>query len=222
MRREYAQIIHTSGQHLLSVVNSVLDMSQMEAGALRLSREEFSFSELIDECCEMMHLQAQAAGIMLRRQLQRDAQQMFADKRACRQIVINLLSNAIKFTPQGGSVTIHAQQAGQDVLVAISDTGCGIAPEHLPHLGNPFFQARGEHAQPEGTGLGLSVVKGLVALHGGAMKIESALDQGTCVTFRLPLDSRSPSVSHDGVTDLSMPQNSAVPLPDMTMVKKIA
>lgn len=223
IRREYASIIHTSGQHLLSIVNSILDMSQMEAGALRLSREEFSFAALVDECCEMMNLQAQEAGVILHRQVQRDVQNIFADQRACRQIVINLLSNAIKFTPHGGHVTVHAQQAGQDVLVAIRDTGCGIAPEHLPHIGNPFFQARGDGPQMfEGTGLGLSVVKGLIALHGGSMTLESIVDQGTCVTFRLPLDCRSAATNPEGLVDKSMPQPVAVPLPDMMMVKKIA
>ncbi len=228
LRREYAGIIHASGQHLLSLVNSILDMSQIEAGALPLTHEELCFADLVDECCDMMRLQAEQAGIVLRRQVQRDAHDMLADKRACRQILINLVSNAIKFTPRGGSVTIHAQQAGQDLLLAISDTGRGIAPEHMAQLGQAYYQAQMRDAQAvEGTGLGLALVKDLVTLQGGAMKIESTLGQGTCVTIRLPLDGRSQAIGQTtdrerSFATLSVPQPVAAPLSDMMMVKKIA
>ncbi len=224
LRREYAGIIHASGQHLLSLVNSILDMSQIEAGVLPLVQEDLRFADLVDECCDMMRLQAEQAGIVLRRQVQRDAHDMVADKRACKQILINLVSNAIKFTQRGGSVTIHAQQAGQDLLLAISDTGRGIAPEHMAQLGQAFYQAKARDAQPvEGSGLGLALVKGLVTLQGGAMKIESTLGQGTCVTIRLPLDGRSQTAGHElPALDSFAPQNLAASLPAMTMVKKIA
>lgn len=223
-RREYAAIIHASGQHLLDVVNSILDMSQIESGAFPLAPESFAFAALVDECCDMMKLKAEESGISLRRQLQRDARDMVADRRACKQVLINLLSNAIKFTPEGGCVTVHAQQAGHDLLLAVSDTGIGIAPEHLPRLGDPFFQAQSDYDRAgEGTGLGLSLVKGLVGLHGGSIAIESAPHQGTCVTIRLPLDCRpfkvgdvTPAVIH------SVPREAAGSLPDMMMVKKIA
>jgi len=223
-RREYAGIIHASGQHLLGVVNSILDMSQIEAGAFPMETEFFSFAILVDECCDMMRLKADEEGLALRRQLQRDARDMVADRRACKQVLINLLSNAIKFTPRGGSVTVHAQQAGQDLLIAVSDTGVGIAPEHLPRLGDPFFQAQSNYNRAyEGTGLGLSVVKGLVGLHGGSLSIESAPGQGTCVTVRLPLDCRPFKAGEAKPADIhSTPRVAAGSLPDMTMVKKIA
>jgi cell cycle sensor histidine kinase DivJ len=223
-RREYAAIINASGQHLLDVVNSILDMSQIESGAFPIEPESFGFAALVDECCDMMKLKADEAGITLRRQLQRDARDMVADRRACKQVLINLLSNAIKFTPAGGSVTVNAQQAGHDLLLAVSDTSIGIAPEYLPRLGDPFFQAQsGYDRNAEGTGLGLSVVKGLVGLHGGSISVESAPQQGTCVTLRLPLDCRpfkagdaKPAAIH------SAPRKAAGSLPDMMMVKKIA
>ena len=223
-QREYAAIIHASGQHLLAVVNSILDMSQIESGAFPMEPEAFAFAALVDECCDMMKLKADAAGIVLRRQVQRDARDMVADRRACKQVLINLLSNAIKFTPAGGSVTVHAQQAGQDLLLAVSDTGIGIAPEYLPRLGDPFFQAHtGAAREAEGTGLGLSVVKGLVGLHGGSISVESAPQQGTCVTIRLPIDCRPFKAGNGKSADIhSAPRQAGGSLPDMMMVKKIA
>ena len=223
-RREHAQIIQTSGQHLLDLVNAFLDMSQMQSSVFPVVPESFAFGTLVDECCDMLKLKADEASLSLRRQVQRDACEMVADRRACKQILINLLANAIKFTPHGGTVTVHAQQSGQDVLLAVRDTGVGIAPEDLPRLGDPFFQVQSDEARAsEGSGLGLSLVKGLVGLHGGAIAIESAPGQGTCVTIRLPMDCRpysaddaKPAIIH------SAPHVAAGPLPDMMMVKKIA
>jgi cell cycle sensor histidine kinase DivJ len=223
-RRDYAQIIQTSGQHLLDLVNALLDMSKMQSGAFPVTPDSFAFATLVDECCDMLKLKADEGGLSLRRQVQRDAGELVADRRACKQILINLLSNAIKFTPQGGTVTVHAQQSGQDVLLAVRDTGVGIAPEDLPRLGDPFFQAQSDEPRAfEGSGLGLSLVKGLVGLHGGAIAIESAPGQGTCVTIRLPMDCRPFSAGHAKPAIIhSAPRVAAGPLPDMMMVKKIA
>jgi cell cycle sensor histidine kinase DivJ len=223
-RRDYAQIIQTSGQHLLDLVNALLDMSKMQSGAFPVMPDSFAFATLVDECCDMLKLKADEGGLSLRRQVQRDAGEMVADRRACKQILINLLSNAIKFTPQGGTVTVHAQQSGQDVLLAVRDTGVGIAPEDLPRLGDPFFQAQSDEPRAlEGSGLGLSLVKGLVGLHGGAIAIESAPGQGTCVTIRLPMDCRPFAAGHAKPAIIhSAPRVAAGPLPDMMMVKKIA
>ena len=112
-----------------------------------------------------------------------------ADKRALKQIVLNLLSNAIKFTDRGGHVTVSAQAEGTQLALTIEDTGIGISEDDLPHLGEPFFQARAAYdRRHDGTGLGLSIVKGLVALHGGELEIRSRLAEGTHVIVRLPLD----------------------------------
>ena len=118
--------------------------------------------------------------------------EIVADKRAVKQILINLVSNAVKFTAAGGRVTMRARLAGSGVAIDIEDDGIGVMARDLARLGDPFFQARDSYDRPyEGTGLGLSVVRGLVGLHGGAVRIESAPGEGTRVTITLPLDCRA-------------------------------
>ena len=190
-RREYAEIIHASGQHLLSVVNTILDMSKIEAGNFDLSPEAFEVVPLIDLCCDIISLRAKEGGIELVREFPRHLEELVADKRACKQILINLLSNAVKFTPSQGRVTIGVRPQGNSMELFVADTGIGIMSRDLPKLGDAFFQAASSYDRAyEGTGLGLSVVRGLVGLHGGDIRIESAVGQGTCVTVRLPLDCR--------------------------------
>ena len=190
-QREYATIIHHSGQHLLAVVNSILDASKIESGSFDLVPESFDLQALIDLCCDMVGLKAEQAGIRLEREIGPALDEIVGDKRACKQILLNLLSNALKFTPGQGRVTVGARQDGNAVLLYVADTGIGIGSGDLPRLGDPFFQARGSYDRPyDGTGLGLSVVRGLVGLHGGKIAIESAPGQGTRVTVRLPSDCR--------------------------------
>jgi cell cycle sensor histidine kinase DivJ len=190
-RREYAGIIHTSGQHLLSVVNSILDMSKIDAGSFEVQAEPFAVAPLIESCCDMVRLKAEEANVEIVRVCPRGIDELTADRRACKQILLNLLSNAVKFTPHGGRVTIGVRPEGNSLAFFVSDTGIGITAADLPRLGDPFFQARSSYDRPyEGTGLGLSVVKGLVGLHGGTISMESEPGQGTCVTVRLPLDCR--------------------------------
>lgn len=189
--REYAQIIATSGQHLLAVVNSILDVSKIEAGAFDISPEPFSLPALADSCCDMIRFKAEQSGVAILRDYPHDLEDLVADKRACKQILINLISNAVKFTPRGGRVAIDLRPEGNSLNIIVADTGIGIGSTDLPRVGEPFFQASGHYDRRfEGTGLGLSVVRGLVALHGGSIAIESALAQGTTVTVRLPLDCR--------------------------------
>jgi cell cycle sensor histidine kinase DivJ len=117
--------------------------------------------------------------------------EIVADKRACKQILLNLLSNAVKFTPEGGRVTVVARQDGSFFEINVADTGIGVAPTELQRLGDPFFQARSTYDRPyEGAGLGLSIVRGLVGLHGGAISFASAPNEGSSVTVRLPMDCR--------------------------------
>ena len=189
--REYAQIIHTSGQHLLSVVNTILDASKLESGRFEVQPESFDVVPLVQSCCDMMSLKAEQAGIAVDLAIAPDVRALVADKRACKQILINLLSNAVKFTPAGGRIRIAATLEGETLSFAVADTGIGIGAPDLPRLGDAFFQARNDYARPfEGTGLGLSVVRGLVGLHGGTISIESAQGEGTLVTVRLPRDGR--------------------------------
>ncbi len=188
-QREYANIIHASGEHLLSVVNQILDMSKIETGNFVIEPEHFEIQALIDSCCDMVKLKAQEKHIQLKRAVSPNLQEIVADKRACKQILLNLVSNAVKFTPDGGAVDVSARAQAGYVEICVADTGIGIAPGDLPQLGAPFFQAKSTYDRPyEGTGLGLSVVRGLVGLHGGSMSIASAPGEGSVVTVRLPLD----------------------------------
>ncbi len=190
-RREYARIIASSGHHLHDVVNTILDMSKIESGAMQIFPEPFSFPALIEQCCEMIALKADQNGVLLTRDYPRSLDEIVADKRACKQILINLLSNAVKFTPAKGRVTVRLRPEGNCVVFSVTDSGIGIAAQDLAHLGDPFFQASSAHDRAfEGTGLGLSVVRGLVGLHGGSILIESAPKAGTTVTVRLPQDGR--------------------------------
>jgi cell cycle sensor histidine kinase DivJ len=191
-QREYAGIIHASAEHLLSVVNLILDMSKIDAGRFEISPEPFELAPLIAACCDMLRLKAEAGGIALIRGPLNCPSEIIADKRAFRQVLINLLSNAVKFTPRGGQVVIAAEMAGDMIHLSILDTGIGIAEDHLPRLGDPFFQARASYDRLyEGTGLGLSLVRGLVSLLGGSLLVESAAEIGTRVTARLPVDCRA-------------------------------
>ena len=200
-QREYASIINTSGQHLLSVVNTILDMSKIEAGSFDILAEPFELAPLIDACCDMMQLKAEQKQVSLKQDYPLRLDDIVADKRACKQIIINLLSNAVKFTLPRGRITVSVRQDGNCVLIIVADTGVGIPVRDLPRLGDPFFQSRDQLDRPfEGTGLGLSVVRGLVGLHGGSIRIESGAGEGTSVTVRLPLDCRRGARNGGGAT----------------------
>jgi cell cycle sensor histidine kinase DivJ len=187
-RKEYAQLINDSGQHLLSVVNGILDMSKMESGTFELSPEPFAPRGPLLNCCNLLALKARENGIDLVTRAPEDLPAMTADPRAFRQIVLNLVSNAIKFTERGGTVTVSATVEGARLTLHVADTGVGIAPEDLKRIGDPFFQAgKTYQRRHEGTGLGLSIVKSLLALHGGEMNVQSELGQGTTVRIALPL-----------------------------------
>jgi two-component system, cell cycle sensor histidine kinase DivJ len=190
-RKEYLHIIRNSGEHLLQVVNTLLDVSKIEAGKFDVVPEPFEISPFAHGCCDLMGLKAQRGGILLTRDVEADLPELVADRRACKQMVINLLSNAIKFTPPGGRVTFSVRRERDHIVFVVSDTGIGISEADLPKLGDPFFQARSAYdRRHEGTGLGLSVVRGLVGLHHGSLTIESAPDDGTSVTVSLPIDCR--------------------------------
>jgi len=187
-RKEYAQLINESGQHLLSVVNGILDMSKMESGNFEISPEPFAPREALTHCCNLLALKARENGIDLVTDAPQDLPAMTGDPRAFKQIALNLVSNAIKFTERGGQVTVAAAASGSQLVLRVGDTGIGIAPDDLKRIGAPFFQAgKTYQRRHEGTGLGLSIVKTLVALHGGEMTVQSRLGEGTVVTVKLPL-----------------------------------
>jgi cell cycle sensor histidine kinase DivJ len=188
-RREYAKLINDSGNHLLAVVNGILDVSKMETGDFEIRPEPFAPGQVITGCCDILALKARDQGIELTLRLDASLPEIVADKRAFKQIMINLLSNAVKFTDRGGRVTVGARAEGAVLVVVVTDTGVGIGAEDLPKIGKPFFQARAAYdRRHDGTGLGLSIVRGLLMLHGGHMDIASRLGEGTCITVRLPVD----------------------------------
>ncbi|BCP52780.1 PAS domain-containing sensor histidine kinase [Kaistia sp. 32K] len=193
--RDYIRLIHSSGEHLLQVVNSVLDMSKIEAGKFEVVAAPFPVAPLVDCVLDIMSQQITGRGLKLVRRIDRDLPDVVADRRACRQILLNLLSNAAKFTEAGGTVSVTARLESGDLVLEVADTGVGIAASDLPRIGTPFVQADARHERrAEGTGLGISVVKGLVELQGGTFTLASEAGRGTTATVRLPLRNHRPAL----------------------------
>jgi two-component system cell cycle sensor histidine kinase PleC len=188
--KEYVTDIHASGQHLLNLINEILDLSRIEAGRYELKEEAVHLVHLVDECQHLLKLRAKAKGIKVHQVFESGMPAIWADERAVRQIALNLLSNAIKFTPQGGEVFIKVgwTSAGGQYLLIV-DTGPGIPEEEIPTVLASF--GRGSLAiktAEQGTGLGLPIVKGLVDLHGGKFSLRSKLREGTEVTVIFPAE----------------------------------
>lgn len=187
--REYAQLIHQSGTHLLEVVRMLLDMSRIEAGKFELQTESFAPQALVQPCLKMVEATATKRNIRIETDLGRNLPMLVADERACRQILINLLSNAVKFSRDDGTIHISMKRQGPYLNLSVADSGIGMSPGALERLGEPFFQAHeGLNRRYEGTGLGLSIVKGLVELHEGKLHAISEIGAGTTVTVLLPLN----------------------------------
>jgi two-component system cell cycle sensor histidine kinase PleC len=186
--KEYASDIHSSGQHLLMLINEILDLSRVEAGRYELKEEAVSLSGVVEECRHLLALRAKNRSITVTEALDTDLPRIWADERAVRQVTLNLLSNAIKFTPQGGEITIKVGWTnGGGQYLSIRDTGPGIPEEEIPIVLSSF--GRGSMAQKnadEGTGLGLPIVRGLVELHGGEFKLLSKVREGTEVIVVFP------------------------------------
>ena len=188
-QREYVGLIHQSGVHLLEVVNMILDVSKLDAGAYEILSEPFEVGDAVSISAAMVREQAAAKGVALECAIGKSAAECVGDRRAVQQILINLLSNAVKFTPKGGSVRLSAEAENACLVLTVADTGIGISERDLAKIGQPFFQAQNDYSRAfEGTGLGLSLVRGLVELHGGGLAVESELGAGTSVTVRLPLN----------------------------------
>lgn len=199
-REEYARIINGSGQHLLEVVNAILDMSKIESGMMTIEQERVELGRVIQSSRELLAVRAAEKPVALTESVAADLPDIIGDRRALKQILLNLMSNAVKFTPPGGEVSVTAVRDRDQVEIVVSDTGCGIAESDLVQLGSPFFQARQTYdRQHEGTGLGLSVVRGLLGLMGGAMLIESAPGAGTRVVIRLPVSGIGAAASAEPV-----------------------
>jgi two-component system, cell cycle sensor histidine kinase DivJ len=222
-RKEYAQLINDSGQHLLSVVNGILDMSKMESGNFEISPEPFAPRAALLNCCNLLALKARESGIDLVTRAPDDLPFMNGDPRAFKQIVLNLVSNAIKFTERGGMVTVSAAVDGSRLMLRISDTGVGIAADDLKRIGDPFFQAgKTYQRRHEGTGLGLSIVKSLVGLHAGEITVQSRINEGTTVTVALPLAFTPPAQQPSSNIATLTPASRSAPPTQPQQVKKSA
>ena len=185
--KNYASDIRSSGAHLLSLINDVLDLSRLDAGQAELREEVFKLDELVSECLRMVLNQAEKGGIVLSADLADQTLALKADRRRIKQVLVNLLSNAVKFTPCGGQVKVCAQLTGTGLALTVIDSGIGIAPQDIPKALEVFGQVDSSLARKyEGTGLGLPLSKQLMELHGGSLRLESQVNVGTIVTVTLP------------------------------------
>ncbi len=185
---EYASHIHGSGQHLLGLINDVLDLAKIEAGRFAVRAVELDMRETIDGALKMFTVRASEGGVALAQHVEPGLPLLLADERAMRQILLNLVSNAVKFTPAGGKVTAFAKRSSSGGMeVGVSDTGAGIDPADFDAVFEAFGQGRHDIAvSDKGTGLGLPIVRGLVEAHGGKVSLESELGKGTTVRCSFP------------------------------------
>jgi two-component system cell cycle sensor histidine kinase PleC len=185
---EYANLIHTSGAHLLTLINDILDLAKIEAGGITLQEHDVALDRLIEDCIRLMIARAQAGGLDLQADVSACLPHLTGDERAVKQILLNLLANAVKFTPKGGSVTVFAHPGrGGGLYFGVQDTGVGIAPEDQTHVFENFGQGRHDVViADKGTGLGLPIVKGLVEAHGASVALESEPGSGTKITILWP------------------------------------
>jgi signal transduction histidine kinase len=192
-QEEYVDDVLTSGKHLLSLINDILDLSKVEAGRMDLDVIDFPFNEVLEHGMSMVRERAARHGLTLGLDIAPEVGVVEADERKVKQVVFNLLSNAVKFTPPGGHIQVTASSAGGQALVSVQDTGPGIAPEDQERIFEEFRQAGSSNAaHQEGTGLGLALSKRFVELHGGRLWVESVLGEGSTFRFTLPL--RRPAV----------------------------
>ncbi|MDP6833387.1 MAG: ATP-binding protein [Alphaproteobacteria bacterium] len=188
--REYSGNILDSGQHLLDIINDVLDLSKVEAGKFTLEETEVDLGSMIASLCHIVEPRAREKRIELNISVPPDLPAVMADSRSLKQILVNLLSNAVKFTPDGGKIGVHvAHNSTGEVAFAVSDTGHGVPQDQLALVMQPFHRVAGTLTSSEsGTGLGLPLSASLVQLHGGEMRFESEVNQGTTVSVTLPKD----------------------------------
>jgi signal transduction histidine kinase len=193
---EYVQDIHASGRHLLSLINDILDLSKIEAGKVELELSQFDLPNTIDGTLTLVRERAARHGLEMGLSLDDRLGAVVADERKVRQILLNLLSNAVKFTADGGRIDVGAGLRDGAVEISVSDTGVGIAPEDQDAIFEEFRQVGGDHAgKREGTGLGLTLARKFVELHGGRIRVESAVGKGSTFTFTLPVKSAAAMLS---------------------------
>ncbi|MER8972430.1 MULTISPECIES: HAMP domain-containing sensor histidine kinase [unclassified Mesorhizobium] len=187
--RDYARDVHDSGQHLLDLINEILDLSRIEAGRYQLNEEPMMLLSVVEDCCHMMELKARNKDIRIVQDFENALPRLFADERAVRQIALNLLSNAIKFTATGGEIRVRVGwTAGGGQYLSVKDNGPGIPEDEIPIVLSAFGQGSiAIKSAEQGTGLGLPIVQGLLAMHGGEFQLHSRLREGTEAIAIFPL-----------------------------------
>jgi GAF domain-containing protein len=186
-QEEYSKDIHASGQHLLSLINDILDLSKIEAGRMELELSDFHLPTALDSALTLVRERARRRSIALHLSVDERLGQIQADERKVRQVVLNLLSNAIKFTPEGGRIEVLAAPKGGFAEVSVTDTGVGIAPEDQEAVFEEFRQVGTADKKAEGTGLGLTLCRKFVELHGGRIWVKSQVGAGSTFTFTIPI-----------------------------------
>ncbi|TWT50719.1 Alkaline phosphatase synthesis sensor protein PhoR [Rubripirellula amarantea] len=210
-QREFIGDIDEAAQHLLALVNDILDYAKAEAGMIRIAPQPVALVELINQCVSMVGPRADTAGVSVTAQVDPTLNEVVADPLRLRQILLNLLSNAIKYNSEGGNVIVRVRPEGSDKFrISVRDTGRGIAPEHLEHLFEPYYQAAIAD-QGIGTGLGLAIMKHLSELHGGTIEVESVVDTGTVFTVVLPMEAVA------AVSEEKVAQAASIVRPDMSL-----
>jgi signal transduction histidine kinase len=190
-QEEYLEDIHSSADHLLELINDILDLSKVEAGQVELEKTSFSLREALERSVVIVRERALKNGVQLTLESNGDVELVEGDERRIRQVLFNLLSNAVKFTPHGGTVDVSSARLDGEVHVSVTDTGPGIAPEDQKRIFEEFQQTDIGAEEREGTGLGLALSKKLVELHGGRIWVESELGAGSTFTFTLPAEAKA-------------------------------
>jgi CheY-like chemotaxis protein len=192
---DYLRDIWSSGKHLLELLNDILDLSKIEAGQMVLNRSEFDVRESLEYCLSLVRERALKQRILLSFEVDPEVGLLDADRLRFRQVVLNLLSNAVKFTPDGGRVQVRASMRDQDLVVTVADTGPGVAAEDRQRIFDSFQQGTRHTEQVEGTGLGLTLSKRIIELHGGRIWVESEPGKGSTFGFALPAGSGEPALT---------------------------
>jgi signal transduction histidine kinase len=183
---DYVDDVLSSGQHLLNLINDILDLAKVEAGRMELQPSTFELPQLLENAASMVRERATRQGIGLTVATDSSVGEMEGDERKVKQILFNLLSNAVKFTPSGGSITLAARAADGELVISVQDTGIGISADDQEKIFEEFYQVGASRTQ-EGTGLGLALTRRLVELHRGQLTVESAPGVGSTFTVTLPL-----------------------------------
>lgn len=185
-QEEHLRDILASGQHQLALVNDILDVSKVEDGKMELEPGQVSVDALVEGCTLLVRERASRHGLALSTEVDPSLGHIHADERKLKQVLLNLLSNAVKYTPLGGSIVVRAYREGGEVVIAVHDTGHGTAPEDQARIFEEFEQTRVGRESEGSTGLGLSLARRLVELHGGTLTVESELGAGSTFYVRLP------------------------------------